>query len=201
MKLFVVFQLWEHSWPSSDIQQDRKYIKSVLLMFPSCCPLTRYLSCLFVWFLLFCHAMKHVGSKFPHQGLNPCLLHWKPRVLTNVLPGKSQDIFNTGIVPSSFLRIIPDLCFPSICMHKFANFSPNFILSYLFFPPHHNYDCFCITTLETHLSCIYEAQWGLLYIYKALQVWAPHHTHTCNIQQRGGNFVLEHNFHPVSERS
>ena len=120
MKLFVIFQLWEHSWPSSDTRQSRTYTKLVLLMFPSCCPLTRHLSGWFV--LLFCHVMKHVGSKFPDQGLNPCLLHWKLRVLTNVLPGKSQDIFNIGIVPSSFLRIIPYLCFPSICVHKFAVF-------------------------------------------------------------------------------
>ena len=144
--------------------------------------------------------MKHVGSKFPHQGLNPsCLLHWKPRVLTNVLPGKSQCIFNISIVLSSFLRIIPNLLFPPICMQTFANFSHNFILSYLFFPLYH--DCFCITTLETHCSCIYETQWGLLYICKMLQICAPHHTHTCNAQQSGWNFVLEDGFHPVSERS
>ena len=33
----------------------------------------------------------HVGSSSPHQGLNPCPLHWELEALTAGLPGKSQD--------------------------------------------------------------------------------------------------------------
>ena len=31
---------------------------------------------------------RHVGSEFPNQGLNPCPLHWKRRILTTGLPRK-----------------------------------------------------------------------------------------------------------------
>ena len=34
-------------------------------------------------------APKRVGSKFPDQGLNLHPLHWKHRILTSGLPGKS----------------------------------------------------------------------------------------------------------------
>ena len=34
-------------------------------------------------------AARHVGILVPDQGLNPCLLQWKLRVLTTRLPGKS----------------------------------------------------------------------------------------------------------------
>ena len=36
------------------------------------------------------HATRHVGSQLPNQGLNLHPLHWKRRVLSTVLPGKSQ---------------------------------------------------------------------------------------------------------------
>ena len=42
-----------------------------------------------IYFILFCHAMQHLGSFFPDQGLNPCPLHWKHRVITTGPPGKS----------------------------------------------------------------------------------------------------------------
>ena len=61
-------------------------------------------SLFFIWpkaqvffFFFFCLALQHVGSQFPNQGLNPCPLHWKLRVLTSGLPGKS---------PRSFILII-----------------------------------------------------------------------------------------------
>ena len=37
--------------------------------------------------------MRHVGSLFPNQGLNPCPLQWKRQVLTVGLPGKSLGYF------------------------------------------------------------------------------------------------------------
>ena len=44
-----------------------------------------------VWFILglFGQAMWHVGSYFPDQGLNPCPLQWRSRVLTTGLPGRT----------------------------------------------------------------------------------------------------------------
>ena len=44
------------------------------------------------YFFFFGHAMQHMGSQFPDQGSNPCLLQWKLRVLTNGPPGKSPEI-------------------------------------------------------------------------------------------------------------
>ena len=37
----------------------------------------------------FDHAAQHLGSQFPNQGSNPCLLQWKREVLTTGPPGKS----------------------------------------------------------------------------------------------------------------
>ena len=34
-----------------------------------------------------------MGSEFPDQGLNLCLLHWKHRVLSTGPPGKSLVVF------------------------------------------------------------------------------------------------------------
>ena len=43
--------------------------------------------------------MKHVGSWFPHQGLNLCPLHWEPGVLTIGLSGKSlKSILNVSVL-------------------------------------------------------------------------------------------------------
>ena len=42
---------------------------------------------------LFGPAMRHVGSQFPNQGLNPHTLHWKQGVLTTEPPGKSLKFF------------------------------------------------------------------------------------------------------------
>ena len=43
----------------------------------------------------------HVGSWFPDQGLNPCPLQWKLRVLTTVPPGKFLQPFSWHIFFSS----------------------------------------------------------------------------------------------------
>jgi len=42
-----------------------------------------------ITFFSFGHTAEHVGSSFPDQGLNPCLLHWKHGVLTTGMSGKS----------------------------------------------------------------------------------------------------------------
>ena len=44
------------------------------------------------FFFFFGHAVQHVGSLFPDQGLNPCLLQWPRRVLTTGLLGKSLNV-------------------------------------------------------------------------------------------------------------
>ena len=39
---------------------------------------------------------QHVGSESPDQGLNPCPLQWKSRILTMGQPGKSvQTLIST----------------------------------------------------------------------------------------------------------
>ena len=38
--------------------------------------------------------MWHVGSQFPYQGSNPCLLQWKCGVLTTGSPGNSPGLFS-----------------------------------------------------------------------------------------------------------
>ena len=50
-----------------------------------------------VFFFIALATLQHVGSQLPNQGLNPCPLDWKLRVLTTGLPGKS---------PRSFILII-----------------------------------------------------------------------------------------------
>ena len=47
-------------------------------------------------------AMRHVGSSFPDQGSNPCLLHWKLRVLTTRSPRKSPAPISTLPLPPWF---------------------------------------------------------------------------------------------------
>ena len=47
--------------------------------------------CFFV-LVIFDHAPWHAGSKFPDQGSNPPL-HWKPKILTSRLPGKSYVLW------------------------------------------------------------------------------------------------------------
>ena len=42
------------------------------------------------FFFFFCHTVWHVGSQFPNQGLNLCLLHWKHAVSSTRPPRKSQ---------------------------------------------------------------------------------------------------------------
>ena len=37
-------------------------------------------------------AAKHEGSECPNQGLNPCLLQWKHKVLTTVPSGNSREL-------------------------------------------------------------------------------------------------------------
>ena len=44
------------------------------------------------YFLFFDGATQPVESCFPNQGSNPCPLHWRHRVLTTELPGKSSSI-------------------------------------------------------------------------------------------------------------
>ena len=43
----------------------------------------------FSFFFLFGCTILHMGSLFPNLGLNPSPLHWKCRVSTTGLPGKS----------------------------------------------------------------------------------------------------------------
>ena len=56
------------------------------------------------------HALQHVGSSFPTQGLNPHPLHWKNEVLTTGPLGKSLSLFISlfvcflGCARSSLLR-------------------------------------------------------------------------------------------------
>ena len=47
---------------------------------------------LFMNFTIFL-AVLHVGSSFPDEGLNPCLLQGKHEVLTTGLPGRLLQIF------------------------------------------------------------------------------------------------------------
>ena len=57
--------------------------------------LMRSLGFSFLFFLKksFGHAVRHVGSQFPHQGSNLQPLHWKRRVLTTGPPGRSPRLF------------------------------------------------------------------------------------------------------------
>ena len=52
-------------------------------------PLENYLSKHFFFF--FNHALEHVGSYFPDQGLNLCLLHWEYGTLISGPPGKAPS--------------------------------------------------------------------------------------------------------------
>ena len=45
---------------------------------------------LFIYF--FGCTVRHLGSHFPDQGLNPCPVQWKHGVLTTGPPGKSSTI-------------------------------------------------------------------------------------------------------------
>ena len=49
----------------------------------------------FFFFFFGCTA-QHVGSQLPNQGLNQSLLHWKSRVLTTELAGKSPLLLFWG---------------------------------------------------------------------------------------------------------
>ena len=51
-----------------------------------------------LFFFLIGHSVRHMGSYFLHQGLNPGPQHWKCRVLTAGGPGKSREscILNCG---------------------------------------------------------------------------------------------------------
>ena len=44
------------------------------------------------FFSCFVCTAQHVGSNFPHQGSNPCPLHWQHRVLTTGPPGKCLEV-------------------------------------------------------------------------------------------------------------
>ena len=48
-----------------------------------------------LFLLFFGYATQHVGYYFLDQGLNPCFLHWKHRVLTSGPPGKSLKYLST----------------------------------------------------------------------------------------------------------
>ena len=48
---------------------------------------------------IFGHATWHVGSLFCDQGPNPCLLHWKCKVLTTGPPGKLLICFFSAVSP------------------------------------------------------------------------------------------------------
>ena len=63
------------------------------------------------------HAMQHMGSQFPDQGLNPYSLHWKCGVLATGTPGKS--------LISSLLPL--DICF-SNSLQLSSLTSPVFLL-------------------------------------------------------------------------
>ena len=49
----------------------------VMTLFSFLSELSMKLLLFFVFFKFFGHATYHVGSWFPDQGLNPCLLYWK----------------------------------------------------------------------------------------------------------------------------
>ena len=65
-------------------------------------------------FFFFFLAMQHVGSSFPYQGSNPCLLHWKLRVLTTRLPRKSP-------APLSILLLPPWIPLPGMLLFPLLN--------------------------------------------------------------------------------
>ena len=58
-------------------------------------------------FFLFGRVTWHKGILVSQQGLNPCLLCWKHRVLTTVLPGKSHWYFlNAYFVSATVLNML-----------------------------------------------------------------------------------------------
>ena len=66
--------------------------------------------------IYFGHTAKHVGS-FPDQGLNPCSLHWKHRVLTTGAPVKSR---RNPLLIEFVWR--PSGIWMSISLFRFGNF-------------------------------------------------------------------------------
>ena len=54
------------------------------------CFLLKYIYYIFIISLGEGHAVCYVGSYFPDQGSNPCLLQWKCEILTIGPPGKSE---------------------------------------------------------------------------------------------------------------
>ena len=65
-----------------------------------------------VTFFFFCCAEWHVGSYFSEQGLKPCPLHWKCRVLTTGPLGKSLYLTFKDTA-NWFLKYMYHLTFPS----------------------------------------------------------------------------------------
>ena len=63
-----------------------------------------------IYFILFGHTARHVGSLFPDQELNLGPLQWKLRVLTAGLPRKSlaNTLSCRGRTSSSMLEAVPD---------------------------------------------------------------------------------------------
>ena len=77
-------------------------------------------SCLFLY--LFGHALRHVGSLFPHQGWNLCPLRWKI-IVFNCWAAKKSLLFNFfkdvyfDIIWVKFDRILLNLHSDSQCCH------------------------------------------------------------------------------------
>ena len=83
---FIAINVYYNTVPTNAIEVDiycpySKWLDIVIYLFTGC-------------------TMQHVGSQFPDQGLNPCPLHWKPRVLTTGPPEKSP------ILVFEFLHVI-----------------------------------------------------------------------------------------------
>ena len=60
--------------------------------------------------------MRHVGSSFPNQGLNPCPLHWEHGVITTGAPGESLVLLISDVV----WAFLPFLNVPKVAHSPFG---------------------------------------------------------------------------------
>ena len=88
----------------------RAFPPSTSFAFAICCTESSLSSSPFFFFSFFGHVTRHVGSQFPTHRLNPHSLHWKQRVLTTRLPGKSQFLFFSCLL--LFLQVSAQMSSP-----------------------------------------------------------------------------------------
>ena len=79
----------------------------------------------FFFFFLFGCAPQHIGTLFPNQGLNLCLLQWECRVLTTGPLGNSpSDLSEVGLRNEESVNksVSQQICFgaPTVCQACFT---------------------------------------------------------------------------------